>query len=90
MFKLPLRGPSVAEDGQAEPTTGNIHIYCGELPAGEFQSKLFDPPKTNFAHRKIFLVDVEGENGKVPRLLKRSFHEFLVRFLPQFNIIREI
>ncbi|KAH3732171.1 hypothetical protein Pelo_16997 [Pelomyxa schiedti] len=55
------KGPIIASHDQQQSTTGNIHLFRGELSTGQ----------------PILLMDVEGEKGGIPKAMQGVVHTFM-------------
>lgn len=63
--------PLVATEGQRQSTTGNVSLYKSVLTI-----PLMD---NNRESRPVILLDLEGEDGNIPRSLDNEVVLFLVR-----------
>ena len=61
--------PLVAAEGQRQSTTGNLSLYKGSLVGAD-------------GNRPVYLLDLEGENGTLPKEMEQEATQFMVYFAP--------
>ncbi|KAH3732172.1 hypothetical protein Pelo_16998 [Pelomyxa schiedti] len=66
------KGPIIASHNQQQPTTGNIHLFRGELSTAQQVIS-------------VLLMDVEGEKGGIPKAMQGVVQNFMTRLFTRLS-----